>query len=273
MLIKEYTFKDEIIIFHDDIEANHEDYNITNLDHLFKVEKKHFWFITRNEFIYQNMNNVIDKSSQLIEIGAGTGNVSRYLKSKNYLDISVGDMHRKGLLYAQSYGINKCYQFDLLRVPFENEFDVVCMFDVLEHIADDIQALDSVNQILSSRGYIVLTVPAHQWLWNRSDVVAGHKRRYTKRELEDKLKVVGFEIISSRYFFMVITPLLWIRSLINKDTERDIINEEFDEEIHINSIINKVLLASSRIENKFNKYLPNWFGGSLFIIARKNDTI
>ena len=269
MFIAKYKEKDGIKFFHNDIDENHVDYSAQGLDQLYKAEEKHFWFIARKEFIFKEMKNHIGFSSKIIEIGAGTGNVSRYLQSKGYSNIAVGEMHSNGLKYAKSYGIEQCYQFDLLRAPFEDEFTCICMFDVLEHIENDNLALVNIHKILTDKGHIILTVPAHHWLWSRDDKIAGHKRRYTKKELIDKLEKSGFSIESSKYFFISIVPLLFLRRLLNKDIQNEVTSEELSSEISMTPWINHILLLISRIENKLNILLPNFFGGSLFIIARK----
>lgn len=269
MTILNYKEIDGIKILHEDIVEDHQDYNAKGLDSLFAQEEKHFWFITRKEFIFRYLSKSISKTSKVIEIGAGTGNVSRYLKHNGYENICVGEMHLNGLKYAKGYGIINCYQFDLLRAPFENEFDTVCMFDVLEHIENDTLALYNAHKMLNENGTIVLTVPAHMWLWNRDDAIAGHKIRYTKKGLEDKLKINKFDIIDARYFFISIVPLLLLRRLLNKDQKNNLSNEEHNTDISMNPILNTILLLITRLENKINKFLPNIFGGSLFIIARK----
>lgn len=268
MLLSPYKKSNGVKVFHT-ANDDHVDYNVKGLDNLFQAEEKHFWFITRKEFIYQQMKKNIDKSSKIIEIGAGTGNVARYLQKNGYGNISVGEMHRNGLKYAQSYGIQNCYQFDLLRTPFENEFDTVCLFDVLEHIEEDNLAIQNVFKMLTENGQIVLTVPSHMWLWNRDDTIAGHKIRYTKKQLLQKLKNNGFEIVNARYFFISIVPLLLLRRLVNKDLGNAVETEEYAQDISMNPMINNILLFISRIENKINDFLPNLFGGSLFVIARK----
>lgn len=269
MIIQKYKELDGIKIFHDAIDENHGDYNSKGLDNLYNAEEKHFWFIVRKEFIYQNMQKYIQKQNKIIEVGAGTGNVSRYLMKKGYNNISVGEMYINGLKYAQNYGIQECYQFNLLKTPFQDEFDTVCMFDVLEHIEDDDLALKNIYKSLTKEGKIVLTVPAHLWLWNRDDAIAGHKRRYTKETLLKKLENNGFEIITIRYFFILITPLLYLRTILNRDDKSDIKPQEYNIDISMNPLLNKILLFISRIENKINKLLPNLVGGSLFVMARK----
>lgn len=271
MITKEYDNIDGIKSFINNVEENHSDYNAKGLDNLFAQEEKHFWFISRKKFILQNIKKILHTNSKIIEIGAGTGNVSRYLEKNGYKNISVGEMHLNGLKYAQSYGIEDCYQFNLLDTPFENEFDAVCMFDVLEHIPDDSLALQNVHKMLKDDGKIILTVPSHMWLWNRDDAIAGHKIRYIKKELVKKLEQNGFEVLSARYFFITITPLLFLRRILNKDDGSSVKEDEYDTDISINPIINKILLYISKIENKINKFLPNIFGGSLLIIAKKDS--
>ncbi|MEW5833256.1 MAG: class I SAM-dependent methyltransferase [Campylobacterota bacterium] len=269
MITREYQVIDDIKVFDNNIIEEHRDYNAQGLDNLYQAEEYHFWFIARKEFIFSQIKNIIEMTSNIIEIGAGTGNVSRYLQSHGCQNLCVGELHLNGLKYAKSYGIETCYQFDLLKSPFQEEFDGVCMFDVLEHIENNTLALQNVHTMLKSNGKIILTVPAHMWLWNRDDAIAGHKTRYTKKRLNKILEEAGFEIIISRYFFIFIVPLLWLRRLLNRDHHKQVIKEEYTQKISINPIINTILLFITRIENKLNNFLPNMFGGSLLIIARK----
>ena len=269
MIIKEYEDLNGIKIFNQEIQSNHSDYNSKRLDNLYQREEKHFWFLSRKEFILENMQKYISKDKEIMEVGAGTGNVSRYIFKHGYKNISVGEMHLRGLNYAQKYGIKKCYQFDLLDTPFENEFDVICMFDVLEHIDNDSLALENIHKSLKKDGKIVLTVPSHMWLWNRDDKRSGHKRRYIKKELVDKLEKNGFEVLDVKYFFISILPLLYLRTLMNSDNEDIIEEKEHDNITVIHPLINKILLLLTRFENKINRFLPNYCGGSLFLIGKK----
>lgn len=269
MILEKYREKYGVKIFHGSAIEEHTDYNSQGLEVLYNEEEKHFWFISRKEFIYQQIKNIVNPLSKVIEIGAGTGNVSRYLKLKGYAKIAVGEMHFKGLQYAKSYGISECYQFDLLRSPFKKEFNAICLFDVLEHIDEDVKALENIRKMLIENGHVILTVPAHKWLWSRDDLIAGHKRRYTKSMLIDKLEKIGLKVIVSRYFFISIVPLLFLRRFVHKDDGTFIDQQEYMADISINPILNKILLFITRIENKMNTYLPNYFGGSLLVVAVK----
>ena len=141
MIIRDFLEEDNIKIFDRDIRENHADYNAKGLDNLYAQEEDNFWFIARKEYIFQTIKQFISMNEKIIEIGAGTGNVSRYFQNNGYKNISVGEMHLNGLKYAKDYGVKECYQFNLLNTPFEDEFNAVFMFDVLEHIEEDDFAL------------------------------------------------------------------------------------------------------------------------------------
>ena len=151
MIVKEYKEYESIKVFYEANE-NHGDYNAKGLDNLYSAENRHFWFIARKEFILQKMKKYIEKDEKIIEIGAGTGNVARFLMKNGYSNMCVGEMHLNGLKYAKEYGINECYQLNLLDMPFRDEFDAVCMFDVLEHIEDDDFALQNIRKSLNRGG-------------------------------------------------------------------------------------------------------------------------
>ena len=104
---------------------------------------------------------------------------------------------------------------DVRKIPFENEFDVVGAYDVLEHIADDVGGLVQMRRACRPGGGLVLTVPQHAWLWSAADVHAQHHRRYTSSELNRALERGGFEIIESTSFVSLALPLffLHVRSL------------------------------------------------------------
>jgi len=267
LIVKEYSELDGIKIFDKDIKQDHRDYNAKGLDILYSQEEKHFWFIARKKFILQKFKEFISSESRIIEIGAGTGNVSRFIQKSGFPNISVGEMHLRGLNYAKTYGVKDCYQFDLLDTPFDNEFDVVCMFDVLKHIEDDILALQNVNKMLKKNGKIILTVPAHMWLWSKADEMARHKVRYNKKDLIDKLENSGFKVLNARYFFISIVPLLLLRRLFKGNSSVE--DESQEDDMSINPLISKILLFISHVENKLNRFLPNLFGGSLLVVAKK----
>lgn len=250
------------------VDDNHQDYPASGLDNLFRSESHYFWFLSRCEYIIEIFKKYVKKNESILEIGAGTGNITRNLMTAGYKP-AVGELHLSGLRYAKSYGIEECYQFDLYDPPFKDRFDVIGMFDVLEHLDERVDALKQVHSMLRSNGRLILTVPSHMWLWSREDKIAEHKIRYTKATLMDVLKAGGFDVIEVKYFFIFIVPLLWLRKVLHSDLESEVQAAELETEITINPILNKVLLYLCRLENKVRRFLPNLFGGSLMVVAKK----
>lgn len=240
------------------------------MDMLYLAENKHFWHISRREFIYQEVSKYLSIDAKILDVGAGTGSVTRYFLENGYNDISLGEIHPNGLEYAKSYGIKKLYCMDLLDAPFIDEFDCIFAFDVLEHIDDDLNALKNIKRMLknSPNSFVAISVPAHQWLWNAHDVLVHHKRRYTKRKLINIINQSGLKVEFTCYFFISITPLLYLRAIFN--SAKKVKHEEILRDVPPPHIINQTLLAICRLENKLCKYIPNLFGGSLFMLARNN---
>ncbi|CUU40087.1 Generic methyltransferase [Helicobacter typhlonius] len=158
------------------------------------AENKHFWHIARREFIYQSVSCILanvypndsGKHAKILDVGAGTGSVTRHFLSQGFHNIALGEIHPQGLEYAKTYGIKDLYCMDLLDVPFKDEFDCIFAFDVLEHIDDDKNALLNMKSMLKNneKSLLALSAPAHKWLWNAHDVSVHHKRRYIKSELK-----------------------------------------------------------------------------------------
>ncbi|OQB37122.1 MAG: bifunctional 3-demethylubiquinone-9 3-methyltransferase/ 2-octaprenyl-6-hydroxy phenol methylase [Euryarchaeota archaeon ADurb.Bin165] len=135
-------------------------------ENLYKTEENNFWFRVRNLIIGEVVQNHLPARSRLIEVGCGTGFVSRYLKETGY-HVECGDLHLEGLQYCKERNAGEAYyQFNLYDPVFSEEYDAYCAFDVLEHLDDDRLALDNMYAGLKPGGLLFLTVPACGMLWS-----------------------------------------------------------------------------------------------------------
>lgn len=244
------------------------DYPTEGLANLAAAEDRHFWFKTRRQLICSTVARFLPRKSRFLEVGAGTGYVAKGLQSAGY-DVAVGEYYMSGLRFARAKGINECHQLDIFNPPFSNAFDAIGLFDVIEHFEEDDLALANCRKMLKDGGYLFATVPAHAWLWNREDQIAGHKRRYNKKQLQAVALSAGLELIDVRYFFVSILPLLILRSLISPDHRGHVTPAERMREIKITPI-NSILEWLTNWENRFQKMIPNLTGGSLMLVARKS---
>jgi SAM-dependent methyltransferase len=96
-------------------------------------------------------------------------------------------------------------------LPFETaQFDLVCAFDIVEHVEDEEGALSELSRVCAGGGAFVLAVPLHPSRWTPFDEMVGHCRRYEPQRLLDKLHEHGFVVESSAAYGMQpkSTPLL-----------------------------------------------------------------
>jgi SAM-dependent methyltransferase len=100
------------------------------------------------------------------------------------------------------------------------KFDLVCLFDVLEHVEADEETLAVTKGLLAPAGVAVITVPAFAKLWGPHDEQVHHKRRYERVDLEAKLLRAGFQIRKLSYCNMFLFPAAVAARIADKVKEK-----------------------------------------------------
>jgi 2-polyprenyl-3-methyl-5-hydroxy-6-metoxy-1,4-benzoquinol methylase len=265
--IRSFEKREGVCIFDLEIDAQFSTYEALHLNELASVEKDHFWFKSRRDYICKEFRRHVKKGARILEIGSGTGFVAEKLQELGF-SIEVSDIHSNGLREAKKRGLQTLYQFDLFNPPFVEEFDVVCLFDVFEHLKDQERALLCLSQMLKKGGLIILTVPSHQWLWSRDDVIAGHEMRFNKKNLKQLFASSNLQTLSVRYFFASLVPFLLLRKWLRKDKGTPLRKEE-ELNIRFNPVTNRFFTLLTQLELYLHRLIPNAWGGSLLGIARK----
>jgi SAM-dependent methyltransferase len=202
------------------------------------------------------------------EIGCGTGFVlSGIEKEAPHLSLFGSDVHLEGLGFASKrLKRAELLQMDARRIPFEDEFDVIGAFDVLEHVEQDELVLSEMYKAACGGGGIMVTVPQHEFLWSPTDEHARHVRRYHRRELREKVERAGLEVLMITSFVSLPFPMMVLnRIMMKRKTEHDPMME-----LKIGGIANKVLEKTLDLERALIRLGINLpAGGSLLLIARK----
>ena len=84
--------------------------------------------------------------------------------------------------------------------------DAALALDVLEHLNDE-SAVAELHRVLRPGGRLIVTVPAFGWLWSYRDAAAGHKRRYSRQMLTERLEGAGFTLEHTGCYQCVLFPL------------------------------------------------------------------
>jgi SAM-dependent methyltransferase len=142
------------------------------------------------------------------------------LEHERALDLGAGSLTmlpnrletvRLDMVVPNPVGEGPFVKASALRLPFrDTAFGVVGLFDLIEHVEDEAGLLSEINRVLRPGGAVVLTAPAHQWLWSDHDVKARHVRRYGVRELVSTFEQSGFrvEFVRQFYGFLLIPAVL-----------------------------------------------------------------
>jgi SAM-dependent methyltransferase len=243
---------------------------------LWQIEDRHFWFKARNQVIISILRRLVEhlpEGYRVLEVGCGTGNVLRYLEQVCTGGQVIGlDLFFEGLRFAQQRVSCQLVQADINRPPFGQSFDVIGIFDVLEHLDNDQDVLRTLHKLLKPGGYLLITVPAHRALWSYFDESAHHCRRYQKGELARKLVESNFEVIFLTHYMASIFPLVWLgrRLAARRHASNDALTAN---ELKIVPFANGILSALLHLEARLvSMQVPLPIGTSLLAVARKRST-
>lgn len=181
------------------------------------LEDKHWWFIARRQYIKKIISHFFsDKDVRFCEIGCGTGGNLPMLSAFGKLDaVEMNDEARATIDISKISNLNSLHAGYLPDdIPLTESYDGVFTLDVIEHVEDDSSAVRAIKPLIKNNGYLVLTVPAYQWLWSSHDEANHHYRRYTKRKIERLLNDAGYTIEYSSYFNTLLFPLAAISRIV-----------------------------------------------------------
>lgn len=175
-----------------------------------ETEARHWWFAGRRANLAAIIAQMkLPKDARILEIGAGTGGNLDMLAGFGTVTALEMDAAARALAAEKTGGRYKLIAGSCPDdLPFDGErFDLICLLDALEHIERDEATLRVLRGLLAEGGCVLITVPAHPWLWSAHDVFLHHKRRYRRDELGAKCLNAGFRLERISYFNMFLFPL------------------------------------------------------------------
>jgi 2-polyprenyl-3-methyl-5-hydroxy-6-metoxy-1,4-benzoquinol methylase len=222
-------FKEEhgIFIPHGQIHHREDEYDETGFDVLIRMQREHFWYRGRHKLLLNSLTREISRRHgnagvlRAIDMGGGCGGWLEYLHSHApglFLELALGDSSVRALTLAQAVVASFAprYQIDLLDLPWSDEWDVVFLLDVLEHIPDHMTVLRQVRKCLKPGGLLFVTTPALRHFWTYNDELAHHQRRYSKNDFVNLGESADLKLLSTDYFMFFLSPVLLLSRLLSR---------------------------------------------------------
>ena len=161
-------------------------------------------------------------------------------------------------------------------MPFRDHFDVVGLFDVVEHVVDDVAMLRAAGRALKADGHMLITVPADMRLWSPYDEVFGHKRRYTRCELTDVIERAGLTVERMSYYSTLLWPVQYVYRRWQRMRGTPALSRAEVAQLLLKvppRPVNGLLRAVMSAEALWVKRFSGFFGGALIALARRGEAV
>ena len=233
---------------------------------LASIEDENWWNKGRRQILNSLIKSMTDHTNlKILDVGCGPGGTS--IAFNAFGRVTGIDYSTTALKIALKRGLD-VFKSTLINVPVKDEsFDLITALDVIEHIQDEQQVLTEIKRMLKPDGFVVITVPAFQFLWSEHDVAVSHVRRYDIKSLRKSLDDAGFTIIRVSYFVSFVFPLVALYRImtrfgIKKSNPKPNMNKLPQ---LVNNMLERIMCVENSILKKFN--FP--FGVSIVCIVKK----
>jgi SAM-dependent methyltransferase len=192
-------------------------------DRMAEIDSLHWWYRARRDILADliTRNIPLPADARILEIGCGTGHNLEMLGRFGRVDaLEVDDAARAIAASRLGHAVMAAPLPELTGVE-EHAYDMIAILDVLEHIEPDREALESMARRLKPGGRILITVPAHPWMWSAHDVVNHHKRRYTRATLRAVIEAAGLKVEMLSWFNSLLFPLAAMARLMGRVTGKE----------------------------------------------------
>jgi SAM-dependent methyltransferase len=232
-----------------------------------ETEESHWWFAGRRAVLASLIAGLdLPADARILEIGSGTGGNLAMLSRFGRVSALEMNATARSIAERKTNG-----RFDIraglcpTEIPFHGEkFHLVCLFDVLEHIAQDVDTLVAARELLAQGGRVMLTVPAYRWLWSAHDEVLHHERRYSTAELRAKISAARLSSEKMTYFNTFLFPVVALVRLKDRLLRSATASGNSLPPASINRFLSHVFGAERLVLRSFD--FP--FGASLLAILR-----
>jgi SAM-dependent methyltransferase len=176
------------------------------------IERDHWWYVARRKIIFDwalLWAGRFDRP-RILDIGCGTGFNVEFLHAHGFDRVFGLDLSTDALEFCRSRRLTSLVRGDATLAPFRaGVFDMILALDLIEHVEDDVTALQGLAQLLSPGGVLIVFTPAFQFLWGHQDEISHHFRRYNSAGLRSKIENAGLHVEKLTYANSFLFPVVW----------------------------------------------------------------
>jgi len=234
---------------------------------MYEMEEAYWWHVGRKEIVRKVINRLnIPESANILNVGSGTGGTVATLE--DFGSVENVDTSQEAITYAKSKGIKNIKKVNGIKLPYKDKtFDLLVGLDVLEHIDEDLKALQEWKRVVKKDGKVIITVPAYQWLWSEHDESLHHKRRYTLSELVAKCNKAGFRVNKRSYLIVFSFGLIVAYRFISSVSDRK--KQKKSSYVMLPKPINKLFTNLLILESLVIKKINFPFGTTAFVVLER----
>lgn len=179
------------------------------------VSAEHFWIIRRFDVLQKLCAPALNRDLRYAEVGCGSGILQRQLEKSFNLTVDGMDLGLHALEMTQAT-CGELYYYNILdqNPELKEKYDVIFLFDVLEHVDDENAFLKSCSFHLKRGGRLIVNVPSRMELYSKYDQAVGHVRRYRLKDFSRLAEASGLTVSRSTYWGLPLYPILLIRKVL-----------------------------------------------------------
>jgi SAM-dependent methyltransferase len=237
---------------------------------MFTVEQTHWWYLGMEKITCAILNNWVGSDSNLsiLDAGCGTGaGMSTYLP--DYGKVTGMDISPLALGFCRTRNLTSLVLASVSEIPFQpDSFDLITSFDVIceQAVTSDLIALTELFRLLRPGGFILLRLPAYDWLRGQHDVSVHISRRYTASQVSSLLQDSGFHILHLSYANTFLFPLAAAKRLLERVLPPHSASSDLSVNFGIfNELFKRILSSEAFLASRIS--LP--FGLSIIALGQK----